>query len=173
MSTNRRIWIPLTAAALLLAAIPAGAEDVKFGAKLAGAAHLPEPIDTRAKGELELVVSADGKRISYELTVADIRNPAAADLHLGRENANGPLVAKLFPTNGAAPKQGEFNGVLVQGTLDAADLVGPLNGATIEDLVLEIRDGNAYVNVHTNDGEDPPDSGPGDYRLGEIRGQIR
>lgn len=173
MSTNRRIWIPLTAAALLLAAIPSGADEAKFSAKLTGAAHLPEPIDTRAKGELELVVSPDGKRISYKLTVADIENPAAADMHLGSATANGPLVAKLFPTNGAAPKRGEFSGVLVQGTLDAADLIGPLNGATIEDLVLEMRDGNAYVNVHTNDGEDPPDSGPGDYRLGEIRGQIR
>lgn len=173
MSTNRRIWIPLTAAALLLAAIPAGAEDAKFSAKLTGAAHLPEPIDTKAKGELELVVSADGRKISYKLTVADIRNPAAADVHLGPETANGPLVAKLFPTNGASPRRGEFSGLLVQGTLDAADLVGPLNGATIADLVLEISDGNAYVNVHTNDGEDPPNSGPGDYRLGEIRGQIR
>lgn len=173
MSTNRRIWIPLTAAALLLAAIPAGAEDAKFSANLTGAAHLPEPIDTRAKGEFELVVSPDGKRISYKLTVTDIRNPAAADLHLGSEVANGPVVAKLFPTNGASPKRGEFSGVLVQGTLDAADLVGPFVGAKIEDLVLEMRDGNAYVNVHTNDGEDPPDSGPGDYRLGEIRGQIK
>ena len=173
MSTNRRIWIPLTAAALLLAAIATGAEDAKFGAKLTGAAHLPEPIDTKAEGDLELVVSADGTRISYQLTVTDIRNPAAADMHLGGEMANGPLVAKLFPTNGASPKRGEFSGVLVQGTLDAADLVGPLNGATIADLVLEMRDGNAYVNVHTNDGEDPADSGPGDHRLGEIRGQIK
>jgi hypothetical protein len=29
------------------------------------------------------------------------------------------------------------------------------------------------VNVHTSDGMDPPNSGPGDYRLGEIRGQIK
>jgi hypothetical protein len=28
------------------------------------------------------------------------------------------------------------------------------------------------VNVHTNDGVDPADSGPGDFPGGEIRGQI-
>jgi hypothetical protein len=39
--------------------------------------------------------------------------------------------------------------------------------------VLEaMRNGNAYVNVHTNDGVDPPDTGPGDFPGGEIRGQI-
>lgn len=173
MWTNSRIWIQLTAAALVLAAIPAGAEEASFGAKLTGTAQLPEPVDTKATGALELVVSADGKKIAYKLTVSDIRNPAAADMHIGPDSANGPVVAKLFPTNGAAPRKGDFSGVLAQGTLDASDLVGPFNGASIADLLAEIQDGNAYVNVHTNDGVDPPNSGPGDYRLGEIRGQIK
>jgi hypothetical protein len=35
------------------------------------------------------------------------------------------------------------------------------------------RAGNTYVNVHTYDGVDPPYSGPGDYRIGEIRGQVK
>jgi hypothetical protein len=32
--------------------------------------------------------------------------------------------------------------------------------------------GNAYVNVHTNDGVDPTNTGAGDFPGGEIRGQI-
>jgi hypothetical protein len=32
--------------------------------------------------------------------------------------------------------------------------------------------GDAYVNVHTDDGSPPPNSGPGDMASGEIRGQI-
>jgi hypothetical protein len=48
-----------------------------------------------------------------------------------------------------------------------------LAGSPLSDLIEEIRGGNAYANVHTNDGVDPPNSGPGDYRLGEIRGQIQ
>ena len=33
--------------------------------------------------------------------------------------------------------------------------------------------GQAYVNVHTNDGMDPPNTGPGDFPGGEVRGDIR
>jgi hypothetical protein len=62
--------------------------------------------------------------------------------------------------------------VLAQGTIDAGDLIGPMAGAKLDELIEQIRSGNAYANVHTNDGTDPPGSGPGDYRIGEIRGQI-
>jgi hypothetical protein len=36
-----------------------------------------------------------------------------------------------------------------------------------------IDSGNAYVNVHTNDGVARPNTGPGAFPGGEIRGQIR
>jgi len=173
MMTNRRIWIPLAAATLALAAFSARAQETSFSATLTGAAQLPEPVNTKAEGVLKLVASADGKKLNYTLTVTNIKNPAAADMHLGPPIANGPLVARLFPTHGAAPKKGDFSGVLVEGKLDASDLIGPLAGSALSDLIEEIRAGNAYVNVHTNDGVDPPNSGPGDYRLGEIRGQIQ
>jgi hypothetical protein len=81
-------------------------------------------------------------------------------------------VVHLFPTGGDTAKKGPFNGVLAKGTFDAADLSGPMKGASFAELLDEIRAGNAYCNVHTSDGADPPNSGPGDYRLGEIRGQI-
>jgi hypothetical protein len=35
-----------------------------------------------------------------------------------------------------------------------------------------IREGNAYVNVHTSDGNTTPNQGPGDFPGGEIRGQV-
>jgi len=168
----RRIWIPLAAATLALAALSAQAQQTSFSATLTGASTLPEPVNTKAEGVLKLVASADGKKLSYTITVTNLKNAAAADMHLGPPIANGPLIAKLFPTNGAAPKKGDFSGVLVEGTLDAGDLIGPLTGSPLSDLIEEIRNGNAYVNVHTSDGVDPPNSGPGDYRLGEIRGQI-
>ena len=45
--------------------------------------------------------------------------------------------------------------------------------SSLDIAVEEIRAADTYANVHTNDGLDPPNSGPGDYRLGEIRGQIQ
>lgn len=161
-----------TAAALLLAAVAVDAQETKFSAKLTGAAELPEPRNTTATGVLELVLNPDGQSISYRLTVSKLVNAAVADLHLGPATANGPLVVRLFPAHGAAAKKGEFSGVLAEGKFDATDLIGPMLGASLQDLVDQIRDGNTYTNIHTNDGTDPPNSGTGDYRVGEIRGQI-
>jgi hypothetical protein len=48
-----------------------------------------------------------------------------------------------------------------------------LLGSALADLIEQIRDGNTYVNVHTDDGTPPANTGPGDYHLGEIRGQIK
>jgi hypothetical protein len=42
----------------------------------------------------------------------------------------------------------------------------------LDALIEQIEAGEAYVNVHTNDGVDPANSGPGDFPGGEIRGQI-
>jgi hypothetical protein len=172
MSNTRRV---LTAAAVALLGLWAGAAqsaEATYKATLNGEAMVPDPIKTPATGELTLTVSADGRSIRYVLTVKDITNPSAGDLHLGPPNGNGPLVVKLFPTGGAAAKKGPFSGVLAQGTIDAGDLIGPMAGAKLDELIEQIRSGNAYANVHTNDGTDPPGSGPGDYRIGEIRGQI-
>lgn len=173
MSTFKKVWIPLAAAALALAALPSLAQETSFSATLTGASELPEPIPSKAGGELKLVVSADGKSISYKLSARDIRNPVGADIHLGPDSANGPLVVKLFPASGAAGKKGDFSGVLAEGSMTAADLIGPLKGAPLSDLIDEIRAGNTYTNIHTNDGVEPANTGPGDYSRGEIRGQIK
>lgn len=172
MSHPRRI---LTAAAVALLGLWAGAAqsaETVYRATMNGESMLPEPIKTPATGELKLTVSPDHRSIRYVVTVKDLANAAAADLHLGPAGANGPLVVKLFPTGGAAARKGPYTGVLAQGTIDAGDLIGPMAGGKLEDLLEEIASGNAYCNVHTNDGSDPPNSGPGDYRLGEIRGQL-
>lgn len=171
MHTLNRYLLPLAVAAFTLAALPAQAAEATFTAELTGSAIVPDPIKTPASGQLELTLSANGQSISYVLTVKDIENATEGDIHLGPAIANGPLVVKLF--HASTPKKGKFSGVLAQGKFDASDFTGSMTGASINDLLDEIRAGNAYVNVHTSDGMDPPNSGPGDYRLGEIRGQIK
>ncbi len=173
MSSIRRLWIPLAGAALALAALTAQAAEQRFSASLHGAAQLPEPTKSKATGELKLVVSDDGKKISYTLAVENLSNPSQADFHLGPDTANGPVVVKLFPVHGATAKKGPFSGVLAEGTITAADLTGPMLGSPLSDLIDEMRDGKTYVNVHSDDGVEPANTGPGDYTLGEIRGQVK
>jgi hypothetical protein len=133
-----------------------------FVAVLSGAEEVP-PVDTRARGQASFQLSHDGTELSYRLIVANIENVSMAHIHLAPAGANGPVVAWLYP--GGPPPQlieGRFQGVLAEGTITAGDLVGPLAGATLADLVDELSAGNAYVNVHTS--QFPP---------GEVRGQIR
>ncbi len=172
MPMTRRTWVAMAAAALTLAAMPAVAEELRFEATLTGAAQLPEPTKSKATGELKLTVHDGEKKISYTLTVTDLQNAYSSELHLGGPATNGPGVVKLFPARGATVKKGPFTGVLAEGTITAADLTGPMLGSSLADLVYELRDGKAYVNIHTNDGANPQNPGPGNYRIGEIRGQI-
>ena len=51
MSTLKRIWIPLTAAALALAATAIPAAEMTFSAKMTGASELPEPNASKAEAE--------------------------------------------------------------------------------------------------------------------------
>jgi len=173
MSKSIRFLAASAIAALALWTSPVQSAETTYRVRLDGESMVPDPIKTPATGELTLTVSADGRTVRYVLTVQDITNPSAGDLHVGPASANGPLVVKLFPTGGAAAKKGPFSGVLAQGSFDASDLIGPMKGAKLDELLEQLRDGNAYCNVHTNDGMDPPNSGPGDYRIGEIRGQIK
>jgi hypothetical protein len=150
-------------------ATPASAEIAVYNASLSGANENP-PRDTFAVGYATFVQSWDGEQLEYWLAVGAIENVVAAHIHLGAPGENGPVVAFLYGP--AAPGGGFFNGVLASGTITADDLVGPLAGQPLSALIDQIEAGNAYVNVHTDDGVDPANTGPGDFPGGEIRGQI-
>lgn len=172
MRKSRTLLLTLVASAACFA-LPAHAADAVFSAVMDGAQCLPDPIKTPATGTVELRLSADGKSIHYKVSVDKLQNPSQADLHFGGASQNGPAIVKLWPRGDAKAKRGEFSGVLAEGTFNAGDFTGSMAGSPMSDLVEELRAGNAYVNVHTYDGADPPYSGPGDYRVGEIRGQIK
>jgi len=173
MFTLRRALIPLTTLALALTAFALQAADTSFTAQLTGEATVPNPIVTKATGTLQLTVSQDGSQIGYKLTVTDIANPSVADLHLGPPTMNGPVVVKLFPRAGDTAKKGQYSGVLAEGKITARDLLGPLTGGSLADLIDQLKEGNVYTNVHTNDGAHAANSGTGNYQLGEIRGQLK
>lgn len=131
-----------------------------FRTHLSSSEEVP-PIDSRATGQAIFQLRGDG--LHYKVIVANIENVTMAHIHLAPAGVNGPVVAWLYPD--APPAQlipGRFNGVLAEGVINDSNLVGPLAGMTLADLVAAIRAGNTYVNVHTSQ-----------YPAGEIRGQIR
>ncbi len=131
--------------------------------------------ETQAQGQAIFQVSRDRTSISYKLIVANIENVFQAHIHLGPVGVNGPIVTWLYPTTApvAGPAGGgRLNGVIAEGTITAANLVGLLAGQPLSALIDGINGGNTYVNVHTNDGIAPTNTGPGDFPGGEIRGQI-
>jgi hypothetical protein len=147
----------------------AGAGSGNFRAHLTGDEEVPAN-ESLAQGQAIVEVNEDETEISYRLIASNIENVVASHIHVGAAGVNGPVVAFLFgnvPAGG-----GRTDGVLATGTITAADLVGPLVGQPLSVLIDEIESGNAYVNVHTNDGIAPANTGPGDFPGGEIRGQL-
>jgi hypothetical protein len=170
----------LVLVALLATAGIAGAAARNYRAHLSGREEVPPPgvvVTTTAQGQAVFSLSKDASAIHYKLGVANIENVFMAHIHKGAPGTNGPIVVWLYPGTAPVPGpqgQGRVDGVLVQGVFTAADLVnqGTTGITSLEELMAAIEAGNAYVNVHTNDGIAPPNTGPGDYPGGEIRGHI-
>jgi glucose/arabinose dehydrogenase len=131
----------------------------EFGAILSGAEEVP-PVMTDAGAVAQFVLNSDGS-LSYELrATARIHRATAAHIHLGARAQNGPVVLFLFgPTSGQNFRAGAL---ISSGTVRDSDLIAqPGFTPTIANLVERMRQGRAYVNLHTTDH-------PG----GEIRGQV-
>jgi hypothetical protein len=126
--------------------------------------------ETEAQGQAIMKVSTDGTSVSYKLIASNIDNIVASHIHIGPVGSNGPIVVFLY---GTAPSGGgRHDGVLAEGTFTRANFINTLAGHPMADLLAAMAAGNAYVNVHTNDGVAPTNTGPGDFPGGEIRGQI-
>ena len=178
----RKRWLVLAAISLVAAATAAigiAANDSNFGTHLKGKYEVPLRA-TDAQGQATFRVADDGQSIDYKLIASNIDNAFMAHIHLvtaagDPTTQNGGIVAWLYPGTAPVPGplgSGRHDGVLAEGTITAANLVGALAGHPLSDLLAAIADGRTYVNVHTNDGVDGTNTGPGDFPGGEIRGQL-
>jgi|SRR5687768_4014060 len=151
----------------VVSASPAASQN--FAAPLSGGEEVP-PRDTNARGVATFKLSKDGTELSYKVNVANIENVFAAHIHCGAVGVNGPVGVTLFV---GAPGGGRIDGTLAEGTITAPDPGNGCGWADLAAVVAALNSGNTYVNVHTNDGVAPPNTGPGDFPGGEIRGQIK
>lgn len=160
----------ITAGSIGLVSAQFAATPPDFVAGLSGDNEVPVRL-TAADGVAQFKLIEDGMAIAYRVMVTNIENVVASHIHLGLPGVNGPVVAFLagnFPPGG-----GLLDGLLAEGVIRSSNLVGPLAGQNISVLIEAIRTGGAYVNVHTNDGVDPTNTGAGDFPGGEIRGPIQ
>ena len=153
----------------LVAVGAAAAFGGKWSDHLSGGQEVPANA-SQGQGQATFRLSDDGTSLDYKLIAANVDNVIVSHIHLGAEGVNGPVVVFLYGP--VAPGGGRQTGVLATGTITAANLVGPLAGHPLSDLVAEMRADRAYVNLHTNDGVAPPGTGPGDLPGGELRAQI-
>lgn len=166
--------------ALFATAGIARAAVANYRTHLRGENEVPPPgvvVETNAQGQAIFQLSPDGSELSYKLIVANIENVFQAHIHIGVPGVNGPIAVWLYPstTPGAGPLgQGRIQGPIAEGTITSANLVntGATGITTLAQLMAAIENGRAYVNVHTNDGIAPANTGAGDYPGGEIRGPI-
>jgi hypothetical protein len=170
------VLVTLSLALSLLMAVPAqGAGPVtSYVAVLSGGEEVPVR-DTQARGVATFQLSADGETLTFRLIASNINNVVFAHIHA--EAAPGANAAPVvFLLHDQDPTIAVQNGVLATGTIQAEDLIGIYAGSTsLEPLVEAIEDGLAYVNVHTDAdlAGGPENTGPGNFRSGEIRGQIQ
>ncbi|MBX2997992.1 MAG: CHRD domain-containing protein [Caldilineaceae bacterium] len=159
---KKLLLVVIVVLALTSAGTAFGKNNRNFVAHLTGGQEMP-PASTRAQGQAIFHVSKDGDAIDYKVIVANIQNVTMAHIHLAPAGANGPVVVWLYPSGPPAQLiPGRSNGILAQGTITAADLVGPLAEQTLDALLDAMIAGGTYVNVHTSQ-----------FPAGEVRGQIR
>jgi hypothetical protein len=169
------LLVTLSLAISLLVAAPAQAVGNRpefFFVPLSGSQEVPARA-TPAFGFALFWLSSDEEQLRYALFAFKIDNVVFSHIHAPAPvGMNAGVVAFLLHGDDApGPGSGRFNGLLAKGTI-SADTPPDLLTIPFETLVAHIRAGNAYVNVHTNDGMDPINTGPGDFPMGELRGQI-
>ena len=144
-----------------------------------------EPMEIRLNGRpltVTMRTPGDDAHLALGFLFAEGIIALAADVgtivHCGRPGENGPIRMWLYPNIGPSGTpgpngSGPHDGVLNSGTFSPTGVVCPASAVgTDMPLLAAMRAGLTYVNVHTNDGITPTNTGPGDFPGGEIRGQL-
>lgn len=135
-----------------------------FTATLSGANERPTAVTTPAVGTANFTLSGDGNTLTWSVVTTGANNVTAAHIHIGGTQVAGPIAFGIF----AAPAA---SNPTISGSITRAAYASPL-GISFDALISLMRSGDTYVNVHTDNGVAPTNTGPGDFPAGEIRGQI-
>jgi CHRD domain len=129
-----------------------------FSATLSGKDEVP-PTKSIANGTAKFQVNENDSQISYWVNLTGLKKIIQAHIHNGTSGQNGDVLVNL--SNSKSAKNPDNPEIQLTGTITKDDLQGPLKGRELSDLLIVMRNGQAYVNAHTEI-----------YPKGAIRGQI-
>lgn len=169
--TRRLTLLTLALTGSVLAVTYAQGGPTRVRAELQGLNEVPA-VSTPASGRFRAVIDERGERVSYELSYSNLQaDVLMSHIHIRQPDVNGGIMLWLCGTSsnpGPAGTQvcpGPRDGV-VTGEFTAADvqlvMTQGIAPGEFAEVIQAIRNGIAYVNVHTQ-------QSPG----GEIRGQVR
>lgn len=143
----------------------------QFSAFPLEAAQEVHDVTSEANGFTNFQANAAGTQIVFDLGLAQITDVTQAHIHVGERGANGPIIVDLAILADLDAEEGEgqdFPGDEFQlansGNITEEDISAQEDAGfdgSMESLVELMRNGGAYVNVHTV--QEP---------MGEVRGQI-
>jgi hypothetical protein len=140
------------ASAGLSSSVIAQQSQAHFIANLSGKSAIPPNLSAVATGKATFTVMDGGKKMLYSVNATKINHVDNVVLVYWPTGANRASNIVLLRTGAQHGATGPINGVLVQGTITSSDLVGPLKGKHISDLVRDMLNGNIdlWVTTTTN-----------------------
>jgi CHRD domain len=137
-------------------------DNGKGKARLDSYQETPMTLSTPAKGSFRIRMASGG--LNYKLRYEGFTSTVLfAHIHLGARGLTGGVIAFLCG-GGDKPACPQGSGT-VEGTIDAADVIGPaaqgIAPGELTEVVKALRNGAVYANVHSQN-----------FQGGEIRGQI-
>lgn len=149
----------LAIVAMILNSATVQAQEAQtFSATLSGKDEVP-PTKSIANGTAKFLVNENDSQISYWVNLTGLKKIIQAHIHNGTSGQNGDVLVNL--SNSKSAKNLDNPEIQLTGTITKDDLQGPLKGRELSDLLIVMRNGQAYVNAHTEI-----------YPKGAIRGQI-
>src|SRR5215831_21352570 len=142
----------VASAGVLSSSVIAQQSQAHFIANLSGKSAFPPNPSFAATDKATFTVTDDGKKMSYSINATKINHVDNIVLVYWPTGANRASNIVLLRTGAEHGATGPTNGILVQGTISSSDLVGPLKGKHISDLVRDMLNGNVdlWITTTTN-----------------------
>lgn len=135
----------------------------KYKSKLTGDNVVP-PVNTTAVGKATFFIDKD--HLWWKLNLTGITDATKAHIHMAKKGVNatnGTIVANLLKSLDQKPKIAKTKqGVIIKGSIDATELLGPMKDKNFTDIQSAINNGTLQLDLHTKKHLD-----------GELRGTIK